>query len=141
MRPSRLRNVFPVGPAHTPLLPPAVIQRFADERTVGMEEEDYVKTFFEFRKAFFLKGRCRTNPHGDKKKHPPGSRPFLVRATSPEAGRPTGLHCAGKRANAWVVDLSKSMGLVASHTSSRCLRGGRPNARLRGIPICPRYPR
>ncbi|CAM9801048.1 unnamed protein product [Ectocarpus sp. 12 AP-2014] len=53
-------------------------KRFADERTVGMEEEDYVKTFFEFRKAFFLKGRCRTNPHADKKKHPPGSRPFLA---------------------------------------------------------------
>lgn len=91
MRPSRLRNVSPVGFAHAPLHPPALIQSFADERTVGMEEEDYVKTFFEFRKAFFLKGRSRTNPHGAKeKKHPPGSRPFLVRATSvtsAEAGR------------------------------------------------------
>lgn len=53
---------------------------FADERTAAMEEEDYVNTFFEFRKAFFLSVRMRgSSARGGKRKNPPGSRGYLVR--------------------------------------------------------------
>lgn len=50
------------------------MQRFADERTADMEEDDYVQTFFEFRKAFFIAARV---PKG-RGVNPPGSRAFLV---------------------------------------------------------------
>lgn len=47
-----------------------------------MEEEDYVNTFFEFRKAFFMSARGgghRARQAKAKGKSCPGSRVFLVR--------------------------------------------------------------
>lgn len=57
-------------------------QRFADERTASMEEEDYVNTFFEFRKAFFMSARGgghKAKAAKARGKSCPGSKAFLVR--------------------------------------------------------------
>lgn len=63
-----------------------IYQTFADDRTANMEEEDYVNTFFEFRRAFFLTGRQRAKSRVSKKKYPPGSRAFLVRKKVAQRG-------------------------------------------------------
>eukprot|EP00903_Cladosiphon_okamuranus_P006424 g6286.t1 len=57
-------------------------KRFADERTASMEEDDYVNTFFEFRKAFFMSHRGGGHTVKVAKARGescPGSRVFLAR--------------------------------------------------------------